>query len=122
MSNSYCMFCGADPCECNAQPAKPAKKKAKKTAVAPARLIKTSNAPTITGPIPQRAELVHELSEDELDYRSCVRALETILAPESKQEVAHILNAEPSFAERQYDWVKAYRVERERANESQPAD
>lgn len=119
-----CIFCGCSPCECNG-PAPSKKAPAKKTESKPkarSKLVGSQKTPVVNQQPPKPRGLVTELSEEEMDFRSCVRALEPILSLESKLEVSHILNSAPSLKERVYSWKKEYSVEKERANESSGAD
>lgn len=118
-NTSDCIFCGAV-CTCSPEPQRKRGNKSRKplgsgpvqreAKVQSARPALQQTPPALTG-------LRTTLTEDELDYRSCVRVLAGIMHHEDKEKVAHILNVEPTHEENKYTLRKERTVEQERINE-----
>lgn len=118
---SECIFCGG---ECTCSTGAPAKKKKSaaskpvRKGLAPVLKVGVSQAPPAVLKKPEHAVLSTELTEEDIDYRSCMRALAPLLCEEDLGNIAHILNSAPSEEEQIHTFVKERTVEKERINEA----
>lgn len=123
---SECMFCGEQPCVCN-RPAE-AKRPAEKTLqpVLASKPVEQKRAGISSISVPKKHEppeakslsSSEDFTEEELLYRSAVRALSSILSYEDIKGLSSILNTKPSKKERFFAWRVMHKEEKRRRNDA----